>query len=77
VSTVQEGLAGLMFDGDLPDGEFVSDAVLVLRLVHQETGRETFLIRNNDSISFITQRGLMELAMDVITDDTVQDGDDD
>jgi hypothetical protein len=66
MASIQEGLSGIELDGDLPELHLVADAIIILRLIQEEDGTETFLIRNSVGISAIVQIGLMHCAMGVI-----------
>lgn len=73
MTALTDALAGLDLTEDLPEGEMVADAVVVLRLVHQETGRETFLISVSEGISYITELGLIVAAHDVLRSPQIRD----
>ena len=75
MSDLIEALQGVTFDGDVPEDVLVADAIVILRLIDQATGRETFLVRNNEGISGIIQLGLMHCAMDIIGTRRAKDDD--
>lgn len=68
MSNLTDALGALDLSQDLPEGEMVVDAIIISRLIHTETGKESFIISVNKSISVIIQLGLMTAADQVITD---------
>lgn len=66
MSALTDALAGMELTEDLPEGEMVSDAVVIVRLVHQETGRQSFTIALSGSIDYVTELGLIIAAHDAI-----------
>lgn len=62
MSSVATALAALDFQADanaIPDGYLLADAVVVMRLVHGETGRESMFIALNEGCSGIVSVGLL------------------
>ena len=69
MSSVATALAAMDFDADadnIPDGYLLSDAVVVMRLIHGETGEETMFVARNDTCSGIVQVGLLAHALQAI-----------
>lgn len=69
VPTIAEALANVALTEDIEDGDLVADAVVALRLVNADTGRESVLLATNESISIITQLGLIEAARQITSGD--------
>jgi len=66
MSSIQDALSGITFSEPIDDDELVSDAVVIVRLIHKETGRESFTIANSDGIGALMQLALVVSAHDVI-----------
>ncbi len=76
MSDLTDALGALELSDDLPGGEMVVDAIIITRLIHAETGRESFHISVNKNISVIVQLGLMAAASTVVTDGDWSNGED-
>lgn len=63
---IRDALAGLEFETEVPDGDLVSGAVVLVHTVSADDGREFLTISSSEGMGAFTQLGIVCDAMRIV-----------